>query len=147
MKSKFFKDYKIRFIIQEDKGIVIAKIININHIPDILIQNGICAYDYNDIRSEKLIELCYTELNKMRGIAKCDEKDIFNIKTGKHIAYLKLYKKYLKFLKRVCHIMSDVYSERINNLVSIDLQSCDNIAQIEEKLSSYGTVAEDKFPN
>ena len=146
MKSKFFKDYKIKFIVQEDKGIVIAKISN-SHIPEILIQNGIYNYGYASICSEELVELCYTELNKMRGIAKCDEKDTFNIKTGKHIAYLKLYKRYLKFLKRICHIMSDTYNERINNLVSIDLKSCDNIAQIEKRLSSYGTAAEDKFPN
>lgn len=147
MKSKFFKDYKIKFIVQEDKGIVIAKIINSDDIPDILVQNGIYSLSYNNIHSEKLIELCYIELSKMRGIAKCDEKDTFNIKTGKHIAYLKLYKRYLKFLKRICHIMSDTYNERINNLVSIDLKSCDNIAQIEKRLSSYGTAAEDKFPN
>ena len=147
MKSKFFKDYKIKFIVQEDKGIVIAKIINSDDIPDILVQNGIYSLSYDDLRSEELIRFCNIELSKMRGIAKCDEKDTFNIKIGKHIAYLKLYKKYLKFLKGMCRTMNNMYNKKITNLLNTDLQSCDNIAQIEKKLSSYGTAAEDKFPN
>lgn len=99
-KFKFLTVNDVDFIVQEEKGIVVAKIKS-----PIDVFYSITGGLYEITEDHSIINSFYVEtdcwqseefnrLKKIRGIAKCMSEDTFNIETGKKIALLKLQKKY-----------------------------------------------------
>lgn len=146
----YLRKYQVDFIVKEDEGVVVARVKNPTWIPKSL-YNFLSAHPFlkaEDAGFFSPLPREYTRrLKSMRGIAKCDPKDIFDVDTGKKIAFMKLRRKYNAYLMKVVnklinfHIdmqfeLSEFYEE-LNDLDYMD----------EDRLNDYGTAAEDNYPN
>ena len=141
------KYYDIDFIVNEDNGAVVAKIADPDHIPRVL-------YDIL-VAKQKGVEVAWTlfvteyckRLKSMRGVAKCDPKDTFDVDIGKKIAFLKLRKKYNAYLWKIAKNFNNFYLDRAFELVEFAKELEGMYDEDSNKLDEYGTAAEDKYPN
>lgn len=86
-------------------------------------------------------------LKSMRGIAKCDPKDTFDVDTGKKIAFLKLRRKYNSYLWKLAMKINNFHLDRSFELIKFadELENLDD--EDFNKLNEYGTAAEGNYPN
>ena len=141
------KYYDIDFIVNEDNGAVVAKIADPDHIPKVLCD--ILATAPKELRfacASFVIEYC-KRLKGMRGVAKCDPKDTFDVDTGKKIAFLKLRKKYNNYLWKIAWKFNKFYLDRAFELSEFAKELEDMYEEDSNKLDEYGTAAEDKYSN
>ena len=144
--------HDVDFIIKEDEGIVVAKVAKE---PGFMvgIPTGLVELFKND--NEDAYSVC-TRLRKykygscvgsMRGIAKCDAKDEFDVDTGKKIAFLKLRRKYNKYLAKIINAEIGVAHKKIEKFEN----TIEKISEISIRdtmnLRTYGTAAEEVYPN
>ena len=141
------KSYNIDFIVNEDNGTVVAKIADPDHIPKVLF--NILAAVPKELgvgHISFIINYC-KRLKSMRGVAKCDPKDTFDVNTGKKIAFLKLRKKYNNYLWKIVRKFNEFYLDRAFELNEFAKELEDMYDEDSDKLDKYGTAAEDNYPN
>lgn len=141
------KYYNIDFIVNDDNGVVVAKIADPNHMPKVLYDILATApKEFHVGHTSFIMDYC-KRLKSMRGIAKCDPKDTFDVDTGKKIAFLKLRRKYNSYLWKLAMKINNFYLDRSFELTEFagELEILDD--EDFNKLSEYGTAAEDNYPN
>ena len=134
---KIFDRAKIDFIVKEDEGIVIAKFSNPGGITNDYL-NYIDKYVFVDV---ELYEKIYNRVSTVRGIAKCDPEDKFDIKIGKRIALNhlknKIAKSFTRYIVKLAHETRDDYNKLIDLSVAGGLYMVD----LEQRLRKiYATV-------
>ena len=141
--------HEVDFIVKEDEGIVVARVSDPSKIPNELVELTRANYEdsYSAWARMKVIHQYHKYVATMRGVAKCDAKDEFDVDTGKKIAFLKLRRKYNKYLARIINAEVNAAEEKIENLQN----TLSKIAEISIRdtmnLRTYGTVAEEVYPN
>ena len=100
----------VEFIVQEEKGIVVARIEEPIDLFLDLYNTDICQNAAYAIFDESLA----FKLAELRGIAKCSDEDVFDVAIGKRIALNKLKVKIVKLLKSRINMYMKTLNKEIN---------------------------------
>ena len=136
------KKLEKRFIVKPEEKIVIALISNHDNLFDELRNESVEA---REAHRELYYVTPFSEPDNddvFKGIARCDEHDVFDAETGKkiaaakadykyHVAMMKAYEKYITF----CAKAIETFEKKIN-------KHAEATALIEKKLEKYISVEE-----
>lgn len=135
MKIKFLRKSEVEFIIQEDKGIVIAKIKN----PvGIVIDTHMKLLDIVESNNDYLLMPNIERVEKIRGIAKCVPEDKFDIETGKKIAFAKLQRKYFNIIIDTVRLTIVKAQEAAFVLEKFQYYLFDCVDKFTDKIEDFG---------
>lgn len=129
-----------RFIVQEDKGIVIAIKDEFDSIVEELID--CCSKETAFILNTAVFNSCSCnnvntlelENTFFKGVAKCDEYDSFDIEKGKDIAGLKVDMKYHRAMAKKYKLIGDMLDHALDEVSALYLKHLTKEYNIAESI-------------
>ena len=129
-----------RFIVQEDKGIVIAIKDEFDSVFDELID--CCSKETALILNQAVFNSCLwnkvktleVENSNFKGVAKCDEIDSFNIEKGLDIAGLKADMKYHRAMAKKYKLISNMLDHALDEISALYLKHLTKERNIAESI-------------
>lgn len=117
MVEKFFKNTNVEFFVNKEKGVVVAKFIDMPQAVNTILHRLCDQYRVSCLDENLNYYDIYNKISGIRGIAKCAPEDTFDEKTGKKLAITRLK---FKTARAINSIMLAYREERVKDIHAID---------------------------